>query len=160
MSTVYVPECFGIIPKNQGEVLLSGFGLEQRLQQQSTPACFAGHECSMVVHWNVCFLSVQSSLFVSAWLWTTSLQYNYSTDCLMRGISRRNMHIPFWFLFHPNRHGNKETNRKSVDVKCNNSQCMQKMIKKWKEPSFLKKLLVAFMNFWLSILKDLLALTW
>ena len=34
--------------------------------------------CSMVVLWNV-FLSVQSSLFVSAWMWTTTLQYNYST---------------------------------------------------------------------------------
>ena len=76
MSTV---ECLGILPKNQGETLVLGFGLEQRLQQQSTPACFVGHVCSMVVLWNVCFLSVQSSLFVSAWLWTTTLHNNYST---------------------------------------------------------------------------------
>ena len=50
-------------------------------------------------------------------------------------------------FFHANRHGNKETNRKSFDVECDNSQGMQKMIKKWEEPSFLKTLLLAFMNF-------------
>ena len=48
MTTAYVSECFGILPENQGEALLSGFGSEQRLQQQSTPACFDGHVCSMV----------------------------------------------------------------------------------------------------------------
>ena len=76
MSTPCVSECLGILPKNQGETLQSGFALEQGLQQQSTPACFLGHVCGMVVHWNVCFLSVQSSLFASAWLWTTTIQYN------------------------------------------------------------------------------------
>ena len=50
-------------------------------------------------------------------------------------------------FFHANRHGNKETNRKLFDVKCDNSQGMQKMIKKWEEPSFLKTLLLAFTNF-------------
>ena len=63
----------------------------------------------------------------------------------MKGISRRNIHVPFIFFIH--RHGNKETNRKSFDLKCDNSQGMQKMIKKWEEPSFLKTLLLAFMNF-------------
>ena len=42
MTTAYVSECLEIIPKNQ-EALVSGFGSEQRLQQQSTPACFVGH---------------------------------------------------------------------------------------------------------------------
>ena len=45
-------------------------------------------------------------------------------------------------FFHENRHGNKETNRKSFDVKCDNSQGMRKMIKKWEAPT----LLLAFMN--------------
>ena len=40
-------------------------------------------------------------------------------------------------------HGNKET--KSFDIKCDNSQGMQKMIRKWEEPSFYKTLLLAFM---------------
>ena len=79
MSSASVSECLGILPKNQGEALVSGFWLEQRLHQQSAPACSVGYVCNMVVHWNVCFLSVQSSPFVSAWLWTTALQYNYST---------------------------------------------------------------------------------
>ena len=79
VTAAYVSKCLGIVPKNQGEGLVSGFGSEQCLQQESTPACFIGHVCSIVVLWNVCFLSVQSSLFVSAWLWTTTLHYNYST---------------------------------------------------------------------------------
>ena len=33
-------------------------------------------------------------------------------------------------------HINKETSRKSFDIKCNNSEGMQKMTKKWEEPSF------------------------
>ena len=41
-------------------------------------------------------------------------------------------------FFHPDRHGNKETSRKSFDVKCDDSQGMQKMTKKWEEPSFKK----------------------
>ena len=59
-------ECVGILPKNQGEALVSGFGSEQRLQQESTPACFAGQVCIMVVLWNTCFLPVQSFRFISA----------------------------------------------------------------------------------------------
>ena len=42
VKTAYVLECLGILPKNQGEALVSGFGSEQPLQQQSTPACFVG----------------------------------------------------------------------------------------------------------------------
>ena len=42
----------------------------------------------------------------------------------------------FDFFFHADRHGNKEINRKSFDVKCDNSQGMQKVTKKWEEPSF------------------------
>ena len=53
----------------------------------------------------------------------------------------------FDFFFHVNKHGNKETNRKSFDVKYHNSQGMQKMIKKWEEPSFLKNFIIGFMNF-------------
>ena len=59
-------------------------------------------------------------------------------------------------FFHPDRHGNKETSRKSFDVKC------EKITKKWEEPSF-KKLYYWFLItfdfwiLWLSILKDLLA---
>ena len=49
MTTEYVSEYLGILPKNKSEALVSGFGTEQSLQQQSTPACFAGHVCSMVV---------------------------------------------------------------------------------------------------------------
>ena len=48
-------------------------------------------------------------------------------------------------FFHENRYGNKETNRKSFDVKCDNSQGVRKMIKKWEEPT----LLLAFMNFFI-----------
>ena len=51
------------------------------------------------------------------------------------------------FFFHANKHGNKETNRKSFDVKCDNSQGIQKMIKKWEEPGFLKNFFIGFMNF-------------
>ena len=36
---------------------------------------------------------------------------------------------------------------KSFDVKCDNSQGMQKVTKKWKEPSFLKTLLLGFDKF-------------
>ena len=39
-------------------------------------------------------------------------------------------------FFHADRHGDKETNRKSFHVKCDNSPVMQKMTKKWEEPSF------------------------
>ena len=37
---------------------------------------------------------------------------------------------------HADRYENKVTNRKSFDVKQDNSQGIQKMIKKWEEPSF------------------------
>ena len=40
---------------------------------------------------------------------------------------RWNIHVPFWSFFHADRHINKGTNRKSYDVKFNNSQCIQKM---------------------------------
>ena len=79
VKTAYVLECLRILPKNEGEALVSGFGSEQPLQQQLAPACFVAPVCSMVVLWNICFLSVQSSFVVPAWLWTTTLQYNYST---------------------------------------------------------------------------------
>ena len=59
--------------KSKWETIVLGFGSKQPLQQQSTPACFIGPVC-MVVPWNVCFLSVQSSLCFSAWLWTTTLE--------------------------------------------------------------------------------------
>ena len=39
-------------------------------------------------------------------------------------------------FFHADRHGNKETNRKSFDIKSDNSQGMQKVTKKKEEPSF------------------------
>ena len=42
-------ESLGILPKNQGEGLVSGFGSEQPVKQQSTPASFIGPTCSMVV---------------------------------------------------------------------------------------------------------------
>ena len=60
--------------KTKWEAIVLGFESKQPLQQQSTPACFTGHKCSMVVLWNVCFLSLQSSLCFSAWLWTTTLE--------------------------------------------------------------------------------------
>ena len=75
-----VLECLGILPKNEGEALVSGFGSEQPLQQQSMHSCFVRLVCSLVFLWNISFLSVQSSLVVPAWLWTTTLQYNYSTS--------------------------------------------------------------------------------
>ena len=79
VKTVYVLECLGILPKNQGEALVSGFWSEQPLKQQSTPACFVGIMCSIVVLNNICFLPVQAYLFVPAWLWRNTLQYNCST---------------------------------------------------------------------------------
>ena len=54
----------------------------------------------------------------------------WSLDCLIKGISKRNIHVPFWFISHGDRHGNKEANRKYFDVKCDNSQGMQKVTKK------------------------------
>ena len=45
----------------------------------------------------------------------------------------------FDFIFHAVRYRNKETNRKSFDFKGDNFQGMQKMTKKWKEPSFKKR---------------------
>ena len=70
----------------------------------------------------------------------------------------------FELFFHADRHENKETNRKSFDVKCDNSQAC----KKWPRngmSQFFKKfyywLLISFdfLILWLSILKDLLTLT-
>ena len=52
----------------------------------------------------------------------------------------------FDFFSHANRHRNKETNRKYFDVKCHNSQGMQKIIKKWEKLSFSLTLLMAFMS--------------
>ena len=49
VKIAYVLECLGILSENQGEALVSGFRSEQSLQQQSTPACFVGPACSMVV---------------------------------------------------------------------------------------------------------------
>ena len=54
----------------------------------------------------------------------------------------------FDFIFHAVRHRNKETNRKSFDFKGDHFQGMQKMTKKWKEPSFLKTLLLVYEKFW------------
>ena len=58
-------------------------------------------------------------------------------------------------FFHADRHINyinKETHKKCVDFKCNNSQSTRKKTKKWEEPSLLKTLLLAldkfgFLNF-------------
>ena len=76
MSTV---ECLGILPKKQGETLVLGFGLEQRLQQQSTPACFVGHG---VVWWFiemfVFFLSSHLSLFPPGCEQLHTIQLQYS----------------------------------------------------------------------------------
>ena len=44
-----------------------------------------------------------------------------------------NIHVPF-DLFSTQNHINKEASRKSFDIKCNNTQVMQKIIKKWEEP--------------------------
>ena len=51
----------------------------------------------------------------------------------MNGLARRNIHVPFDFSMLT--HINEETSKKSFDIKCNNSQGMQKMTKKWEEPS-------------------------
>ena len=56
-----------------------------------------------------------------------------SLDCLMKGISREEYTCTIFFF---SMQMGKETNRKFFDVKCDNSQGMQKMIKKWEEPSF------------------------
>ena len=53
----------------------------------------------------------------------------------MKGFATRNIHVPFDF-FSMQSHINKEASRKSFDIKCNNSQGMQKMTKKREEPSF------------------------
>ena len=37
----------------------------------------------------------------------------------------------FDFCFYTVKHRNKKTDKKSVDVKCDDSQSMQKMTKKW-----------------------------
>ena len=42
----------------------------------------------------------------------------------------------FDFFSQADIHGNRETNRKSLDVKSDNSQGMQKITEKWEEPSF------------------------
>ena len=59
-----------------------------------------------------------------------------SLGCLIKGISRKNTHVPFWSFSQADTHGNKVTNRKSFDVKFDNSQGMQKMAEKWEGPSF------------------------
>ena len=145
MTTAYVSECLVILPKNWGEALVSGFALEQRLQKQSTPACFVGHVCSMVVLWNVCFLSVQSSLFVSAWLWTTTLQYNYRTlDDISKcfniwikcfEIMFQRLEVFSWFF---SMQIDMETKKQQNLLMLNAiiPKAYKKMIKKWEEPSF------------------------
>ena len=62
------------------------------------------------------------------------------------------MHVPFCFFFHVDRHTNyinkeRHKNKKCVNVKCGNSQGMQKMSKKWEEPSFSKVLSLIFDKF-------------
>ena len=50
-------------------------------------------------------------------------------------FDERNIHVPF-DLFSMQSQINKDTSRKSFDIKCNDSQGTQKMTKKWEEPSF------------------------
>ena len=60
------------------------------------------------------------------------------------------MYVPLCFFFNADRHINhinKETHKKCVDVKWDNSQSIRKKIKKWKEQSFKKTLLLAFDKF-------------
>ena len=64
----------------------------------------------------------------------------------MKGLARRNIHVPFDFISMQS-HINKETSRKSFDIKCNNSQGMQKWPRKGKS-QFFKKLLLAFDKVW------------
>ena len=71
-----------------------------------------------------------------------------------------NIHVPFDF-FSMQSDINKERSRKSFDIKCNNSQGMQKMTKKPGRAKFLKNyhwLLIRFdfWTLWISILKNLL----
>ena len=168
VTIAYVSECLVILPKNQGEASVSGFGSEQRLQQQSTPSCFAGHVCSMVVLWNVCFLSVQSSLFVSAWLWTTTLQYNYRTlDDISKcfniwikcfEIMFQRLEVFSWFF---SMQIDMETKKQQNLLVLN--AIIPKAYKKWsrngKSQVFKKLYYWLLWILWLSILKDLLALT-
>ena len=67
----------------------------------------------------------------------------------MKGFARRNIHVPFDF-FSMQSHIVKETSKKSIDIKCKNSQAMEKMTKKWEKPS-LKKI---FNYHWLLIRFD------
>ena len=64
----------------------------------------------------------------------------------MKGLARRNIHVPFDFISMQS-HINKETSRKSFDIKCNNSQGMQKWPRKGKSQVF-KKLSLAFDKVW------------
>ena len=59
--------------REKWEAKVLEFWSKQPLQQQSTLACFIEPVC-MVDLWNDCFLPVQSSLYFSAWLWTTALE--------------------------------------------------------------------------------------
>ena len=87
------------------------------------------------------------------------LHYSQSIYChvLMLSVFNNPRQSSFWIVWWKVSqegiymyHGNKET--KSFDIKCDNSQGMQKMIKKWEEPSFYKYLL-AFMNFMITNIK-------
>ena len=64
----------------------------------------------------------------------------------MEGLVRRKIHVTFHFISMQS-HINKETSRKSFDIKCNNSQGMQKWPRKGKS-LFFKKLLLAFDKVW------------
>ena len=66
---------FRDFPKKSEWGLVSGFRSKQPLQQQSTPACFIGPVWSMVVLWNVGFLSAKSFLWFPVWLWATALKF-------------------------------------------------------------------------------------
>ena len=76
--------------------------------------------------------SIQSGLWIARLkvsygylkVWYLKVSYEYTCTTL--------------FFFYSDRHKNyinKETHKKCVDVKCNNSQSMRKKTKKWEEPS-------------------------
>ena len=85
-------------------------------------------------------------------------------DCFIKSISRRNIHVPFSFFFIQI---DIETKKETENLLMLNV-IIPKACKKWprngKSQFFKKTLLLAYVSFdfwilWLSILKDLLALT-
>ena len=64
----------------------------------------------------------------------------------MKGLGRRDIHAPFDFISMKS-HINKDTSRNSFDIKCNNSQSMQKLPRKGKSQVF-TKLSLAFDTVW------------